>query len=130
MNMKSNKTQQTQTQTHINRSKVTYSQNVVGPCSKSLPRRQNGRFGIDKELCVLVAVCDAVGEITVGPLVAVVGEHPVDGLCLLSALSLWKFDLVDLLRKYGLVVVFIQDTHRHPHCTVFGTGAAVRDHNL
>lgn len=114
-----------ETQTGIDGSKVTHSQNVVAAGSEGLPRRQNRRLGINKELCVLVAVYDAVGEIAVGPLVAVVGEDAVDGLSLLSALPLWKFDLVDLFGKYGLVVVFVQDPDCHPHHAVFGTGAAV-----
>lgn len=107
-----------------------YSQDVVAPRIESLPWRYNCRLWINEELPILIAVHNAVGEVAVGPVITVIGKHPIDGLALLPPLSLWKFYLVDLLRKCGLVVIFIQDLNHHPHCTLPGTRTTIRHQHL
>lgn len=107
-----------------------YRQDVVAPGGEGLARRHHRRLGVDEELAVLVAVDDAVGEVRVGALIAVVGEHPVNDLALLPPLALGQPDLVDLLGEHGLVVVLVHHLDHHPHRALLGARAAVRHRHL
>lgn len=120
----------THSYTHKKIYMFTHSQDVVVSCSKGLPRSHNTAFGVNKELSVLIAVHYAVGEFTVRSFITIISKHSIDGLSLFSSFSLWKFDLVDLLRKDWLVVIFIQDLNHHPYCTVPWTITTIGHHHL
>lgn len=65
---------------------MAYSEDVVGPGGKLLPgRRHEAGLGVDVELGVVVAVHDAVGELSV---VSVVGKDAIDGSAPLSPSTL------------------------------------------
>lgn len=113
----------------------THRQDVVLAGRGELLGGHQARLGLDEELAVLVALLDAVGDLGVGPLVTVRGDHPVHRVPPGGSLSLWslplrQLDLVDLLQKQWPVVVLVEHLDDDSHGGGLGRDAVVGDGDL
>lgn len=116
-------------------SRITYCQNVIFSSRRELLGRHQPGLGLDEELPVFVSLLDAVGDLGVGPVVAVGRDHPVHrvspgGSFLLRPFALRKLDLVDLLQEQRPVVVLIEHLDDDAHGGGLGGNAVVGDRDL
>lgn len=107
-----------------------YSQNVAVSCSWGLSWEHNSTSGVDGVFALVVSIHDAVGQPSVGAFVSVEGRHSVHCFSLPPSLSLWYFNLVNLLQEDGLVVIFVQDSDHHPGGAVSRIFTTVWHQNL
>lgn len=113
----------------------THCEDVVLSGRGELLAGHQARLGLDEELPVLVALLDAVGDLGVGPLVAIRGDHPVHrvppgGSFSLRPLPLRQLDLVDLLQEQRPVVVLVEHLDDDSHGGGLGRDAVVGHGNL
>lgn len=113
----------------------TYCKDVVLSGRGELLGRHQARLGLDEELPIFVALLDAVGDLGVGPLVAIRGDHPVHWVPLggsfsLWSLTLWQLDLVDLLQEQRPVVVLVEHLDDDSNGGGFGRDAMVGHSDL
>lgn len=114
---------------------VTYCQNVIFSRRGELLGRHQPRLGLNEKLPVFVSLLDAVGDLSVGPVVTVGCNHPVhrvsfEGSLFLRPLALRELDLVDLLQEQRPVVILIEHLDDDAYGGGLGRNAVVGNGDL